>query len=152
LISFGLGEYLSSGYTFCGRGKAIYRSNGSRMFTPLERRRFNRLIISLPLRYQTSYPKSGKLNRGHGVIRDISLTGSFFHLDHGALFQPRQILSLAISTSLPFLEIDHISLLRTQAEVVRIEPPLPSNPRYGVAVKFLQNLSFAPAESFCYLL
>ena len=115
------------------------------MFHPLERRRFNRLIIPLPVRYQTSHPESGELHQGEGVIRDISLSGTFFHLDHEASFQTGQILSLTIMAPLPGLDIGLISHFSAEAEVVRLEPPGPSDPRYGVAVNFLQNLSFAPA-------
>lgn len=115
------------------------------MFSPLERRRFNRLIIQLPVSYQTFHPESGELHQGHGVIRDISLSGSFFHLDHEAPFQPGQLLSLTIAAPLPFMDIEHISHFTAQGEVVRLEPPGPSNPNYGVAVNFLENLSFAIA-------
>jgi c-di-GMP-binding flagellar brake protein YcgR len=114
------------------------------MFYPLERRRFNRLIIPLPIHYQTQHPESGELYQGQGIIRDISLSGSFFHLDHDAPFQHGQILSLTIMAPLPFLDNGLFSHFSAQAEVVRLEPPGPSDPRYGVAVNFLQNLSFAP--------
>lgn len=113
------------------------------MISPLERRRFNRLIIPLPVHYQTIHPGSGELHQGHGVIRDISLSGSFFHLDHEAPFQAGQLLSLTITAPLPFMENEHISNFTAQGEVVRLEPPGPSNPNYGVAVNFLENLSFA---------
>jgi hypothetical protein len=114
------------------------------MFSPLERRRFNRLIIPLPIRYRSQDPESGKLYQGHGVIRDISLTGSFFHLDHDAPFKPGQLLSLTIAAPLPFMDIDHFSTLSAQGTVVRLEPPGPANSNYGVAVHFLEHLSFAP--------
>jgi len=113
------------------------------MASPLERRRFNRVIISLPVYYQTWHPESGELHQGQGVIRDISLSGSFFHLDHEVPIQPGQLLSLTIAAPLPFLDIDHISHFTAQGEVVRLEPPGPADPRYGIAVNFLQNLSFA---------
>ena len=115
------------------------------MFSPLERRRFHRLIIPLPVRYQTFHPESGELHQGHGVIRDISLSGSYFHLDHAASFQPGQLLSLTIAAPLPFLDVEHFSHFTAQGEVVRLEPPGPSNPQYGVAIHFLENLSFAIA-------
>ena len=115
------------------------------MFHPLERRRFNRLILPLPVRYETHHPKSGELCQGQGVLRDISLSGSFFHLNQEAPLQTGQLLSLTIMAPLPFLNNGPISHLSAQAEVVRLEPPGPSDPRYGVAVNFLQNLSFATA-------
>ena len=115
------------------------------MFSPLERRRFSRLIIPLPVCYHTFHPESGELHQGCGVIRDISLSGSYFHLDHAASFLPGQLLSLTISAPLPGLDIEHISHFTAQGEVIRLDPPGPANPNYGVAVSFLQDLSFAIA-------
>ena len=115
------------------------------MYSPLERRRFNRLILPLPVCYETRHPESGKLHQGQGIIRDISLSGSFFHLDHEAPFQPGQIVSLTISAPLPFIDNNHSSALTARGEVIRLEPPGQSEQLYGVAVNFLQNLSFATA-------
>lgn len=115
------------------------------MSSSLERRRFSRFIIPLEVRYQTQCPVSGELHQGQGVLRDISLTGSFFHVDHPVNFQPGQILSLTISAPLPFLDNHHISQFTAQGEVVRLEPPGPANPNFGVAINFIQALSFAPA-------
>ena len=80
-----------------------------------------------------------------GLFRDISLSGSYFHLDHEAPFQPGQILSLTIDTTMSFLDIDSISCLQAEGEVVRLEPRGLANPRFGVAVNFLQDLSFTSA-------
>lgn len=115
------------------------------MFSPSDRRRFNRLIIPLTVCYQTCHPESGQLHQGHGVIRDISLSGSFFHLDHAESFKPGQLLSLTIPAPLPCMDINHISHFTAQGEVVRLELPGSANPNYGVAVNFLENLSFAIA-------
>ena len=114
-------------------------------FSPLERRRHQRLLVSLPLHYQTRNPESGEIHQGYGVIRDISLSGSYFHLDHEAPFQPGQILSLTIDTTMSFLDIDSISCLQAEGEVVRLEPRGLANPRFGVAVNFLEDLSFLSA-------
>jgi hypothetical protein len=118
---------------------------GSSMLSPLERRRFSRIIIPLAVQYRTQCPVSGELCQGQGVLRDISLSGSFFHLDHETTFQPGQILSLTITAPLPFLNGQQVSHLQAEGEVVRLEPPGPANPNLGVAVHFLQNLSFASA-------
>ena len=72
------------------------------MPSPLERRRFSRYVVPLTVQYQTHCPVSGELHQGQGVLRDISLSGSFFHLDHQPAFQPGQILSLTIAAPLPF--------------------------------------------------
>ncbi len=115
------------------------------MFSPLERRRHARLFVSLRIHYQTRNPESGEIEQGCGIIRDISLSGSYFHLDDDAPFQPGQILFLTIDTTMPFLDIDSISYLKAEGEVIRVEPRGPANPRFGVAVNLHQNLSFASA-------
>ncbi len=115
------------------------------MSSALERRRFSRFTIPLEVRYQTQCPVSGELHQGQGILRDISLSGSFFHVDQPVNFQPGQILSLTIAAPLPFLDNQHISHFTAQGEVVRLEPPSPANPNYGVAINFLHDLSFAPA-------
>jgi hypothetical protein len=113
------------------------------MISPLERRRFSRFIVPLEVRYQAHHPESGDLHQGQGVIRDLSLTGGFFHLDHTPAFQPGQIVSLTIAAPLPVHNSNHISHFAAQGEVIRLEPPDEANPSFGVAVSFLQNLSFA---------
>ena len=115
------------------------------MFSRLDRRRFSRFIVPLAVRYQVHCPETGKLLcQGEGVLRDLSLSGGYFHLDHPPAFQTGQTLSLTIAAPLPYLESNDISLLTASGEVVRLEPPGPANPNFGVAVNFLQNLSFAP--------
>lgn len=113
------------------------------MSSSLERRRFSRFIIPLEVRYQTQCPVSGELRQGQGVLRDISLTGSFFHVDHPVSFQPGQILSLTIAAPLPFQDNHHISQFTAAGEVIRLEPPGPANSNFGVAINFNQALSFA---------
>ncbi len=115
------------------------------MSSSMERRRFSRLTIPLEVRYQTHCPVSGELHEGQGILRDISLTGSFFHVDHPVNFQPGQILALTIAAPLPFLDNNHISHFTAAGEVVRLEPPGPANPNFGIAINFSQALSFAPA-------
>ncbi len=115
------------------------------MVSHTERRRFCRFIIPLAVRYQTRSPESGELHQGHGVIRDISLSGCFFHVDHTVAFQLGQFLYLTIAAPLPF-DSDHISELTAIGEVVRLELPGFANPNYGVAVNFVKNLSF---DLFC---
>jgi hypothetical protein len=113
------------------------------MTSPLERRRFSRFIIPLPVRYQTHAGEGAEPSQGLGIIRDISLSGSFFHVNQPTDLQPGQILSLTIAAPLPFLDNSRTSYLKAQGEVIRLEPPSLANPNYGVAVSFLQNLSFA---------
>ncbi len=115
------------------------------MPSPLERRRFSRFIVPLTVQYLTHCPVSGEPCRGHGVLRDISLSGGFFHLDHDVTFKPGQVISLTIAAPLPFMDNNNLSHLKAEGEVVRLEPAGPNNPNLGVAVSFLNGLSFASA-------
>jgi hypothetical protein len=110
---------------------------------PMERRRFNRLRVPLGVEYQTHLPETGELCQGQGVLRDISLCGSYFHTDQCLNFAPGQILSLTIAASLPYIDLCNTSHLKARAEVVRVDPPGVSGPSYGVALNFVEGLSFS---------
>jgi c-di-GMP-binding flagellar brake protein YcgR len=115
------------------------------MTSPMERRRFNRITVSLPVEYQTRLPDTDAPFQGQGVLRDISLGGTFFHVDPGTSFQLGQILSLVISAPLPYLEDSDISHLHATGEVVRFEPPGPNHSHAGVALNFLEGPTFCAA-------
>ncbi len=108
----------------------------------LERRRFSRIRVSLPVEYHTRLPETDAPFQGQGVLRDISLGGTYFHIDPGTSFQPGQILSLIVSVPLPYLEDIDISYLQATGEVIRFDPPEPNHPQAGVALKFLGGLTF----------
>lgn len=112
------------------------------MTSPLERRRFSRIMVTLPVEYSTRLPDTDAPFQGQGVLRDISLGGTYFHVDPGVSFQPGQILSLTISAPLPFLEESEISHLQATGEVVRFEPPGPDRSQAGVALNFLEGPTF----------
>jgi c-di-GMP-binding flagellar brake protein YcgR len=118
------------------------------MTSPMERRRFNRIQVSLPVEYHARLPDTDAPLKGQGIIRDISLGGAFFHVDSDTSFQLGQILSLTIYAPLPYLEGSDISHLLATGEVVRFEPPTPSQPQAGVALNFLEGPTFcaAPAQ------
>ena len=108
-----------------------------------EKRRYNRLAIPLSVEYRTSLPETGEFRQGSGVLRDISLSGSFFHVEAPASFKPGQIVSLTIAAPLPFPDYHETSHLQAKGEVVRLESPTPTNPYYGVALHFMEGPSFA---------
>jgi c-di-GMP-binding flagellar brake protein YcgR len=112
------------------------------MASPLERRRFNRITVSLPVDYHTRLPDTDAPCQGQGVLRDISLGGTYFHVDSGAFFQPGQILSLTVSAPLLYLENPDLSCLQATGEVIRFDPPTPNRPQAGVALNFLGGLTF----------
>ena len=121
------------------------------MTSPLERRRFSRIMVSLPVAYHTRRPDTDAPFQGQGVLRDISLGGTYFHVDPDTCFQPGQILSLTVSAPLPYLEDTDITHLQATGEVVRVDPPAPNRSQAGVALNFLGGLTFCtipPQEMF----
>ena len=70
------------------------------MDSPIERRRFSRIQVSLPVEYEAMPADSGDPFQGQGVLRDISLGGTYFHVEPDTYFQKGQILSLTISGTL----------------------------------------------------
>ena len=113
------------------------------MAATLERRRFNRIMVSLPMEYHTRHPDNNIPFKGRGVLRDISLGGAYFYVDPGFSFQPGQILSLTIFDPLPYLEDTSISNLQGTGEVVRFNPRGPNGSPDGVALKFFEGPTFS---------
>jgi len=112
------------------------------MTSLLERRRFNRIFVSLPVEYQARLPDTDAPCQGQGCLRDISLSGIYFHIDSDASFQQGQILSLSIFAPLQYLEGNDISHLQATGEVIRFDPPEPNQPLGGVALNFLEGPTF----------
>lgn len=109
------------------------------MTYPMERRRFNRIKISLPLKYHGRWLDTGASFQGQGVLQDISLGGTYFYVDPVTSFQPGQILSLAIFPLLPYLKDIGVSHLQALGEVVRFTPPGPHRSKASVALNFLDS-------------
>ncbi|MFZ5448293.1 MAG: PilZ domain-containing protein [Thermodesulfobacteriota bacterium] len=112
------------------------------MTSLLERRRFSRIFVSLPVEYYAHLPNADSSYRGQGCLRDISLSGIYFHTDSGISFQQGQILSLSIFAPLQYLESSDISHLRATGEVIRFDPPDTDGTLSGVALNFLEGPSF----------
>jgi hypothetical protein len=112
------------------------------MTYPVEKRRFNRIMVSLPVEYHAHLSDTDAPFQGKGVIRDISLDGTYFYVDPVTSFQPGQVLSLAIFPPLPYLKDIGICHLQATGEVVRFEPPGPRRSKAGVALNFLNILTF----------
>ncbi len=112
----------------------------------LERRRFNRIFVSLPVEYQARLPDTDASCQGQGCLRDISLSGIYFHIDSDITFYQGQILSLSIFAPLQYLEGSDISHLRATGEVIRFDPPEPNQPLAGVALNFLEGPTFLAKE------
>jgi hypothetical protein len=113
------------------------------MTSPSERRRFNRITVTLPVAFDTRRPDTDAPFQGQGLLRDISLGGTYFHVDPGTSFKPGQILSLTVSAPLLYLEDPGLSCLQATGEVIRFDPPTPNRPQAGVALNFLGSLTFS---------
>ena len=118
------------------------------MTSLLERRRFNRILVSLPVEYQARLPDSETPCQGQGCLRDISLSGIYFHVDSNRSFQQGQVLSLSIFAPLQYLEGSDISHLRATGQVIRFDPPEPNQPLGGVALNFLEGPTFLGQQDY----
>ena len=108
-----------------------------------EKRRFQRLLVTLPVEFGAFHPESGEYHDGQGVLKDFSLSGVYFHSREPIPFKPGYILTISISTPLPPLsQFDHTHI-QVRGEIMRLEGPFPENGHYGVAVNFLEFPSFA---------
>ena len=120
------------------------------MVSPRERRRFSRIMVSLPVAFHTRRPDTDAPFQGQGVLQDISLGGTYFHVDPPTSFQPGQILSLTVAAPLLYLEDTDLTHLQATAEVVRFDPPTPNRPQAGVALNFLGGLTFCATPGQCF--
>jgi len=107
-----------------------------------ERRRFQRLLVTLPVEYSAFHPESGDSLHGQGVLKDFSLGGVFFHAVDPVPLQPGSTLTLTILTPLAPLSRLDSSHIQARAEVVRLEEPSNDHGYHGVAVSFLEFPSF----------
>jgi hypothetical protein len=109
-----------------------------------ERRRFQRLLVTLPVEYTAFHPESGEMHQGEGVLRDFSLSGVYFHAVEPVPLEPGNIVMLTITT--PLAPLNHLdsSQIQAQAEVVRLDEPSQENCYHGVALSFLEFPSFLP--------
>jgi hypothetical protein len=107
-----------------------------------ERRRFQRLMVTLPVEYSTFHPESGEFLQGQGVLKDFSLGGVYFRSVEPIPLQPGNTLTLTIFSPLAPLSRHDSSHIQARAEVVRLEEPTSDNAYHGVAVSFLEFPSF----------
>jgi len=107
-----------------------------------ERRRFQRLLLTLPLEYTSCHPESGEVHQGQGILKDFSLSGVYFHSLDPLPLEPGNTLMLTISTPLAPLSHCDFPYIQVQAQVVRLEGPSPDSGYHGVAVCFLEYPTF----------
>ncbi|MDD2904347.1 MAG: PilZ domain-containing protein [Syntrophales bacterium] len=108
-----------------------------------EKRRHNRLVLSLPVRFHDVAAALGEESGGLGVLKNISLGGLYFECPPPVELRQGQILQFDIAASLPALDILGTSHLTVRGEVLRLEHLLGADRACGVAVRFLEELSFS---------
>lgn len=104
--------------------------------TITERRKHNRLLLSLPMQIQWVNDEDRIFNEGSRSV-NVSLGGVYF--------KSREKLPIGKDTmvtfDLPFYSISNLGVLKTRGEVVRVEETR-TNER-GIALKFLEELKFS---------
>lgn len=113
------------------------RKGALRLDSDDERRRFQRLLVTLPVEYTACHPESGEFHQGQGILKDFSLSGVYFHSLDPVPLQPGHTLMLTISTLLTPLSQYDLPHIQVQAAVVRLEEPSSDYGYHGVAVSFL---------------
>jgi hypothetical protein len=109
----------------------------------MERRRFPRLYLSLPMQYHVFLPESEESVAGQGVLKNISLGGIFFQCEAPAALKKGRIVDFTL-TALPYnSDFPMTGHLRAQGLVVRVEPPPQESSYSGVAVEFLRGPALA---------
>ena len=101
-----------------------------------DRRRFQRLLVTLPVEYIACNPETGELCHGQGVLRDFSLSGVYFQSLEPFPLLPGHTLTLIITTPLASLGQRDGGHIQAHAEVVRLEAASREDDRPGVAVSF----------------
>ncbi|MHB8069560.1 MAG: PilZ domain-containing protein [Desulfobaccales bacterium] len=109
-----------------------------------ERRRYNRLVLSLPVKYSSQREQE---DCSLGVLKNISLGGLYFECPPPTALEAGQVLHLSIAATLPSLDLQDTSHLSARGEVVRLDQPRISGRTCGVAIRFLDELNFSAAQA-----
>lgn len=110
-----------------------------------ERRRFQRLRVSLPVTFRVQTHHLAAPLQGRGVLRDVSLSGAFFYTDAPVSLAPDLVLELSILCHVPGVDRAATERLSARGKVIRLENFPEGRPALGVAVSFLESLSFRPS-------
>ena len=103
----------------------------------MERRKFPRTTLDLPVGYMIRSPDSGESHAGMGVLKNFSQGGLFFKCIHRLPIENGDIRDFTIET-IPFE--GYTSRIKALGKVVRIEPPEEDSVDFGIAVQFLSDL------------
>ncbi|MCX5887897.1 MAG: PilZ domain-containing protein [Deltaproteobacteria bacterium] len=103
----------------------------------MERRKYPRLDMDLPMAYQIHSPDLDKSSAGMGALKNISQGGMFFKCPPPLPIDDGDIRDFTLDT-IPIMR--QISRLKALGKVVRIEPPEENSFDCGIAVQFLSDL------------
>ena len=104
----------------------------------MERRKYFRVNVDLPISYLIHSPDSGKFFAGTGVLKNISPGGMFLKCPPTLLISDGDIRNFTIDT---MLIMQHSSRLKALGKVVRKELPKGSSFDFEIRVQFLSDLN-----------
>ncbi len=104
----------------------------------MEKRKYPRLEVDLPMAYLIHSPDSGKSSAGMAVLKNISQGGMFFKCPPPLPIGDGDIRDFTIDT-IPIMR--HISRFSALGKVVRLEPPEENYFDFGIAVQFHSDLN-----------
>jgi len=107
-----------------------------------ERRRHNRLVVTMPVWVQEADGDAGEDPGGLGVLKNISLGGLYCQCPPSVKLKQGQILQFTVSSSLPHLDQPGACRLTARGQVLRLDQVPGAEPAWGVAVCFLDELTF----------
>ena len=104
----------------------------------MEKRKYPRLDVDLPMAYLIHSPDSGKCSAGMGVLKNISQGGMFFKCPPPLPIDDGDIRDFIFDTN-PIRW--HNTRLKALGKVVRLEPPEENYFDFGIAIQFLSDLN-----------
>jgi len=106
-----------------------------------ERRRHNRLVVTMPVWIQDADGDAGEDPGSLGVLKNISLGGLYCQCPPSVKLRQGQTLQFTISSSLPDLDLG-ASRLAARGQVLRVDQAPGDDNSWGMAVCFLDELAF----------
>jgi hypothetical protein len=105
----------------------------------MEKRKFPRLAVSLPIQYHVRSPDSGEYVGGKGMLKNISQGGMYFNCPPPLPLQDGDMGDFVIDTTAS--NIQYHPRMKVSGRVVRIESPGINSAEYGIAIQFLSVLT-----------
>ncbi len=105
-----------------------------------ERRRHQRFYTSIPIQYRVQIPETPEVSwRGHGVLKNVSFSGVYFHSSDTPPLEPGHVRDFTIMSAERPLHFSEIAYICAKSRVVRLEPPQTGSPEVGIALEFLSG-------------